>query len=160
MSVTIAPGDPRAADTGALLAQSRALMDSLFAPEDNHYLPPEALAGPEKIFLEAREEGVLLGTGALARDPEDGRNAEIKAMFTAPAARGRGVAAALLTELEARARAEGVQVLRLETGDRLEAALRLYARAGFVPCPPFGDYVAGPSSVFMEKRLAAGMHGG
>jgi putative acetyltransferase len=44
-------------------------------------------------------------------------------------------------------------VLRLETGDDLYPAHRLYRRHGFVERGPFGDYAEGPHSVFMEKRL-------
>jgi putative acetyltransferase len=48
--------------------------------------------------------------------------------------------------------------VRLETGDRQVAAMRLYERAGFRPCPPFGAYaLMAPqsiaTSVFFEKRI-------
>ncbi|KAF0675507.1 GNAT family N-acetyltransferase [Profundibacterium mesophilum] len=162
MSPSITPGDPRSPEIAALLAESRALMDALFPVEDNHYLGPEALAGPEIVFLVARgADGTVLGTGALAPLAPQGlpeadprmQGAEIKAMFTAPEARGSGVGAALLARLEAEALARGHRWLGLETGDALGPAIRLYERAGFIPCPPFGTYVAGPSSVFMHKRL-------
>jgi putative acetyltransferase len=55
-------------------------------------------------------------------------------------------------------RSAGLSVLRLETGDRQLAAMRLYARAGFCECPAFGAYASMPrqsiaTSVFFEKRL-------
>ena len=34
-----------------------------------------------------------------------------------------------------------------------EAARRLYESFGFTYCPPFGDYVEDPHSVFMTKAL-------
>ena len=79
-------------------------------------------------------------------------------MYAREAARGRGVARALLSQIEAEARAAGLGVLRLETGVRQLAALRLYEKAGFVGCDAFGDYAAMPAaatqtSVFLEKRL-------
>ncbi len=85
--------------------------------------------------------------------------AEVKRMYVREPARGRGVAQALLTRIETEARAAGLVVLRLETGVRQTAALRLYAQAGFVPCGAFGDYATMPpeaiaTSIFMEKRLA------
>ena len=58
-----------------------------------------------------------------------------------------------MAALEAEARAQGLPLMRLETGDDLYPAHRLYERHGFLRCGPFGDYVDGPHSVFMEKRL-------
>jgi putative acetyltransferase len=58
-----------------------------------------------------------------------------------------------MAALEARAREAGLPVLKLETGDTLHEAHRLYRRHGFTDCGPFGDYEEGPHSVFMEKRL-------
>jgi putative acetyltransferase len=65
---------------------------------------------------------------------------------------------AVLARLEDEARAAGLDVLRLETGDRQLAAMRFYERAGFHRCGPFGDYATMPpfsiaTSVFLEKRL-------
>jgi putative acetyltransferase len=59
----------------------------------------------------------------------------------------------LLAELERRARVDGLLVLRLETGVRQPAAVRLYERAGYARRGPFGDYSDDPLSLFMEKRL-------
>jgi putative acetyltransferase len=58
-----------------------------------------------------------------------------------------------MAALDSEARAQGLAVMRLETGDTLYTAHRLYQRHGFTLCGPFGDYVEGPHSVFMEKRL-------
>lgn len=44
-------------------------------------------------------------------------------------------------------------MIRLETGVYQPEALALYGRAGYVERGPFGDYVADPLSVFMEKEL-------
>ncbi len=74
-------------------------------------------------------------------------------MFVAPEARGKGIAEALMVHLETIARDEGVKKLRLETGNLLHAAHRLYERRGFTRRGPFGDYRDDPLSVFMEKPL-------
>jgi ribosomal protein S18 acetylase RimI-like enzyme len=71
-----------------------------------------------------------------------------------PAFRGCGFAKALLDHLAACARAQGVFVLRLETGIHQREAIGLYERAGFTRIPPFGDYKEDPLSVFFENRLA------
>jgi len=74
-------------------------------------------------------------------------------MFTAEAGRGKGAASAILSEIEAKARALGLTALKLETGNTLHAAHRLYERHGFVYCDRFGDYRDSPSSLFLEKPL-------
>ncbi len=148
--LTIIPGDPRDAGATALLRQSHDLMRALFPPEDNFFLDTDALCTPDIRFFVATRAGETLGTGALAL--RDGYG-EVKSMFVAETARGQGVAEALLARIEAEARANGLSLLRLETGDRLDSALRLYARHGFVRRGPFGDYPDAASSVFMEKSL-------
>ena len=86
--------------------------------------------------------------------------AEVKRMYVREAARGRGVAHALLARIEREARDAGLVLLRLETGERQAAALRFYHRTGFERCAAFGAYTAmAPhaiaTSLFLEKRLAA-----
>jgi putative acetyltransferase len=148
--ILVRRGDPREAGAMALLQASHHLMQSLFPPEDNHFLSVEALCLPEIAFYVAEDGGCVLGTIALAR--KDGYG-EVKSMFVDPAARGRGVARALLAHLERDARAAGLPLLRLETGHLLEAAIALYSAQGFVTCKAFGDYAVNGSSVFMEKPL-------
>lgn len=144
--------DPAEPQATALLHASQALMRSLFPAEDNHFLDISALQAPHISFFVADRDGVLLGCCALA---DKGDYAEVKSMFVDPAARGAGAGAALLQAVETRACALGHTVLRLETGTGLDAAHRLYARFGFVPTGPFGDYHASPYSLFFEKRLGS-----
>jgi putative acetyltransferase len=150
MTLTVRPADPRSPEGRRLLGASHALLTSLYPPEDNYFLSVDALAAPHIDFWIAEAEAQPLGCIALAR--LDGYG-EVKSMFVDPAARSRGVGAALLTALEARAHALGLPLLRLVTGDTLDAAHRLYRRHGFTDCGPFGAYEEGPHSVFMEKRL-------
>ncbi|MBP1806147.1 GNAT family N-acetyltransferase [Rubellimicrobium aerolatum] len=150
MTLTVRPADPRSGEGRALLGQSHALLSSLYPPEHNHYLSVDELAQPHIDFWIAAAGDQPLGCIALARLGDYG---EVKSMFVAPAARGQGVGAALLATLEDHARAHALPVLRLETGDDLFPAHRLYRRHGFADCGPFGDYEPGPHSVFMEKRL-------
>ena len=141
------PHDPQAT---ALLKQSHALMESLFPPEDNFFLDIDDLCADHIHFYTARENGTLLGTGAVALYDD---YAEVKSMFTSEAARGKGVAAALLRQIEDTAREHALTALKLETGDVLHAAHRLYERHGFSFCGPFGGYEDIPESLFMEKAL-------
>ena len=141
------PHDPQAK---ALLQASHALMQSLFPPEENAYLSIDELCAEDVHFFAARRGTILRGTGALA--VKDGYG-EIKSMFVDHDARGQGVADAILRSLEDLTREIGLLEMRLETGDKLHAAHRLYKRHGFVICGPFGNYTANPSSIFMKKQL-------
>jgi putative acetyltransferase len=84
--------------------------------------------------------------------------AEVKRMYTRPAARGRGVAKALLYRIEDEARRANKLVLRLETSILQREAICLYETMGFRPRGPFGPYAAMPAcnietSLFFEKIL-------
>ncbi|MGC8203058.1 GNAT family N-acetyltransferase [Aliiroseovarius sp. PTFE2010] len=149
--IIVEQSDPRDPQATALLQSSHALMESLFPPEDNFYLSIDALCAPDIRFFTAREGATILGTGALAIKQGYG---EIKSMFVAEPARGRGVADALMRQIEDVARGEGLAALMLETGNVLHAAHALYRRHGFTDRGPFGDYPAATSSIFMEKGIA------
>lgn len=148
--ISVEPGDPKAPAAAALLGQSHALMNAMFPAGACHYLDLDALCADNIRFFTAREGDQILGTGALAI--YDGYG-EVKSMFTDKAGRGKGVAAAVLRMIEDTAREAGLPLLRLETGTGLDAAHRLYERFGFAQCGPFGDYEAGPYSLFYEKTL-------
>jgi putative acetyltransferase len=150
MTITIHPGDPRDPQATALLQASHALMTKLFAPGDNHFLEIEGLCTPEIRFFLACEGNATLGCAALANK---GSYGEIKSMFVTPAARGKGVGEQLMRKLDQEAREQGLTDIKLETGDALEAAIRLYQRHGFAICGPFGHYEPSDASVFMEKSL-------
>lgn len=147
--ITVTRDNPLAADCAALLADGQRLQATLY-PDNNHALPTAALSAPDIRFFAARDRGQLLGVGALAI--RDGFG-EVKSMFSAPGARGRGVGDALLDAIEAAAKSEGLRLLRLETGEELGAACRLYRRRGFIDRGAFGSYDDNGCSVFMEKRL-------
>ena len=152
MDVTIAIESPRQADIAALIADLDRWNDNLYPPEASHLLSLDELDVPEVRFLVARLDGRPVGCGALWVHAGDW--GEVKRMYASPSARGQGVGYRLLAEIERLARAERLGVLRLETGDRSEEALRLYSRAGFVHRGAYGAYKDHPASVFMEKRLA------
>jgi putative acetyltransferase len=140
-------------DVTALLLQARALMAGLYPPESCHGLDLDAYATPEVTLFVARADGMAVGCGALQRHGDG--SAEVKSMFVIPEARGRGIGRAILETIEA-ALPGHVAALRLETGIKQEAAIRLYEAAGFCRRGPFGSYRDDPLSVFMEKPLAKG----
>lgn len=105
------------------------------------------------VFLVARgEDGAPLGCGAL-RLLDTAGEAELKRMFVRPAARGSGVAVALLRALEDEARARGVTRLLLETGTAQPEAIRFYLREGYAEIPLFGGYVGSTLSRCFARAL-------
>ncbi|MFY0616488.1 GNAT family N-acetyltransferase [Shimia sp.] len=149
-TLEVVDGDPRDPQATALLQASHALMQTLFSKEENHFLSIDELCTPAIQFFVAREGGQTLGCVALA---DKGDYGEIKSMFVAPEARGKGVAHKLMQKLDAAARNAGLTSLKLETGDKLSEAHALYRAHGFADCGPFGSYEANSSSLFMYKDL-------
>jgi GNAT superfamily N-acetyltransferase len=77
---------------------------------------------------------------------------EIKRMYGVPEARGSGLGARLLAELEALARDLGYAVARLDTGAKQSGAQGLNERAGYAAIPDCnGD---AHTAWWGEKRLA------
>ena len=148
--IIVEKSDPHHPQATALLRQSQALMQELFPPEDNYYLEIDDLIADNIAFFTARKGDQIIGTAALANKGDYG---EIKSMFVDEAARGTGAADALMRQLEDEARELKLPMLKLETGNVLHAAHKLYARHGFTECGVFGDYVTANSSIFMEKSL-------
>ena len=146
----IAVERPVRADVEALLRDSRAMMAGLYPPESRHGLDLGAYERAEITLFVARANGVAVGCGAFQLHGDG--SAELKSMFVAPDARGRGVGRAILDAIEAAVRGR-VSALRLETGVKQLPAIRLYEAAGFLRRAPFGSYRDDPLSVFMEKVL-------
>lgn len=152
-AIGIRPGgldDPRVV---ALLAVHVARARAESPPCSAHAMARDALRGPDVRFWSAWDGETLLGFGALKT--VDKNQGEVKSMHVAEAARGRGVGRALLATIEAAARDLGWGRLSLETGSMayFEPARRLYARAGFEACGPFGAYRVDPNTLFMTKTL-------
>lgn len=140
-------------DVRSLLAQHFAEMRAGSPPSACHVLPVDGLKDPAIRFFTLREDGVLLGCGALKQlEPGHG---EIKSMRTADAALGRGVGKALLDHIIATARSEGMTRLSLETGstEQFAAANRLYEREGFDRTGPFGGYADTAFTRFFTKSI-------
>ena len=152
--VTVSIEPPRQAEVERLLDASTAFAESLYPPESNFLLDIATLERPEVSFYVARDGGRAVGIAALVAYTAAARG-ELKRMFVDPAARGRGVAAALLERIEADASARGLIEIVLETGDLHDAAQALYMRHGYREIPQFGQYVGEAHSVCFAKPLAS-----
>lgn len=78
---------------------------------------------------------------------------EIKRMYVALSERRKGIAAQILTELEAWATELGNNKCILETGFKQPEAIALYKRSGFRVIENFGPYAGVRTSVCFEKQL-------
>jgi GNAT superfamily N-acetyltransferase len=153
MELSVAPEPLDSSDAQRLVAALDAHLSSLYPPDQRFgpNLRPEHLAPGLGIFLVARDGGQAVGCGAVRR--LDGTTAEVKRMYVDPAARGRGVGAAVLERLESAARELGVNRLVLETGIYQAEAIGLYRRAGFKPVPCWGEYAGVLTSICFEKEI-------
>jgi GNAT superfamily N-acetyltransferase len=122
-----------------------------YGGRDDAPVDPDEFSPPHGLFLVAMLDGTAVGCGGW-RDLGDGR-IEIKRMFTAPAVRGRGIARALLAELERTAAAAGHSRVVLETGLAQPEAMALYPSAGYDPIDGFGHYAGEPLSRAFAKDL-------
>jgi len=137
-----------------VLALLQALTDELalagYTAEQTFGYSTERLEQSGVRLVGALVDGELVGIGGLEVDQHVG---ELKRFYVAPGHRGTGVAEALLRALVALAGESGVEVLRLETGDKQDAAIAFYRKHGFTPIPRFGPYVDSATSVCLERVL-------
>lgn len=135
----------------ALRAAQRAELDARYGCEDHEPGAPPSAADIDLFLVAVDPDGDALGCGALRRlDPA---SAEVKRMYVTPAARGSGVATALLRALEAAAVHRGWTTVRLETGTAQPEAVRFYEREGYRSIPLFGAYQGSTLSLCYERNL-------
>ena len=142
--------DPR---TQALIALQKAHAREHTPPQFGHAFE----AGSEKaakvrFFLALDGETPVGCLGLAALGPKE---AEIKTMHVLAAMRGRGIGMLLLEHVMEQARSAGATRLKLETGpnEGFAASRRLYERAGFEKCEPWGAYVDDPFSTCMAREI-------
>lgn len=78
---------------------------------------------------------------------------EIKRMFVREDARGRGIAGAILAELETWAKELNFSECILETGVKQPEAIRLYQKSGYEKIASYGQYLNVKNSVCMRKFI-------
>ena len=146
---------PDKADVRALLAASDRYHAALYPDESNHLVDVTTLSESHVRFLVARlDDGRAVGCGAVVLGDDGGlKAAELKRMWVDPTERGTGLGRRLLVALEAVAKEEGAEVVRLETGISQTEALALYRSVGYLERGPFAPYSLDPLSLFMEKPL-------
>ena len=152
-SIQILPGNLDCPEVAKLLQEHLAEMHSVSPPESTHALDLSQLKHPSVSFWTAHIENRVVGCAALKNFGN--RNGEIKSMRTAVSHRGMGIGRKLIMHILATAKTQRYERLYLETGSMefFQPARKLYEEHGFVYCPPFGDYVEDPNSVFMSLEI-------
>ena len=140
-AVQVSERDPRHPDARACVqayfAELAGRFDSGFDPVRSISAGDAELTPPAGLLLLATLHDEPVGCGALKFRQDS--PAEIKRMWVAPAVRGLGLGRRLLYELEDRARARGVRLMRLETKNELSEAIRMYETSGYREVVPFND---------------------
>lgn len=115
-------------------ALNQAWVEEYFWLEDNDLKyfnePYSTIIEPGGTIFFVVEDGLVKGTCALIK--HDAGVFELAKMAVTPLAQGRGIGALLMEAAIAHARKEQAQRLFLRSNTRLESAIRLYERFGFV----------------------------
>ena len=118
--------------------------------EHSFYAPFNTISSIKHVVL-AYDHDKPLGCGAMkAYEPG---TMEIKRMYMLPEARGKGIAAEILTALEVWAKELTITRCILETGHKQPEAIALYTKRGYRVIRNYGQYADVPSSVCFEKKL-------
>jgi ribosomal protein S18 acetylase RimI-like enzyme len=150
---------PLAGDPETVVRLAEILAETVAAGGSVHFMDPtpmgeaqaywsKALAGAaagDRIVLGGFADGRLEGTVTLYLDtpPNQPFRAEIWKLMVAPAARGLGIARALMVEVERLARAAGRTLLNLDTAVE-GGASELYESLGWVRAGVIPDYAYKP----------------
>lgn len=97
------------------------------------------------------DKGEPIACGAFKMYDEE--HAELKRIYTEPSIRNKGLGAEIVRRLEANAKIKGFKWCILETGKPLEAACRLYKKAGYKIIPNYGQYADMPDSICMGRKI-------
>lgn len=142
----------------ALVAEVQDYYVQIYGGPDDSPVDPAEFDQPRGRFVLALVGGSPVAMGGWRLRPEldsalGGRCAEVKRMYVSPSVRRRGLARAVLAELEDSARRAGVDVLALETGTMQPEAIALYEAQAYEPTIRFGHYAYSELSRYYAKRL-------
>lgn len=122
--------------------------DAGFDPAEGGFCDEE-MTPPAGYFVVAWLDGNPAGCGGLRLGKEGA--GEVKRIWTAPSARGLGIARRILGSLETRAREAGLTQLQLDTNRALHEAQAFYRQEGYREVARFNDNPY--AHHWFEKRL-------
>ncbi|RMI13956.1 GNAT family N-acetyltransferase [Cellulomonas triticagri] len=131
-------------------AQEREIADR-YGDEDTEPITGDGML----TTLVVHHDGTPVGCVSL-RDAAPGHGAgtgEVKRLYVAPGARGRGLGRALVLAVEARAAALGLTRLVLESGVRQPESVALYRSLGWDAITPYGPWADHPETLCFGKAL-------
>jgi GNAT superfamily N-acetyltransferase len=113
-----------------------------------------SVASDDTVLLVARLDGKIVGTVQLGLDtpPNQPHRADLKKMLVHRSARGRGIGAALMAQVEEEARRRGRWLLVLDTVPG-ENGYRLYRRAGWTEIGSIPDYAMFPDGRLCDTAI-------
>jgi DNA-binding MarR family transcriptional regulator/N-acetylglutamate synthase-like GNAT family acetyltransferase len=151
ITVRIEPPDSDAARhcLTQYFAELATRFDTGFDPARSNSATIAEMTPPAGYFYVAWTDSRAVGCGALKCNPRG--IGEVKRMWTAPEARGLGVARRILQAIETKARDLHLTRLRLETNRTLLEAQSLYRGAGYNEVDRFNDEPY--AHHWFEKRL-------
>jgi len=139
-------------DILSLIAALDCYQSELYPAESNHLLDLSALPQASLILMIIRDPQLnAVGCGAVVLNGDG--TGEMKRVYIDPAHRGQRLGERLLAALEDEALSRDCHTLRLETGIKQHAAVRLYENSGYERRTAFAPYSEDPLSLFMEKAL-------
>lgn len=117
-------------------------------------------AGVERLVAEL--DGIVVGSVVLFPAKTDAYNGlvdeldypEIRMLAVTQEARGKGIAAALISECIQRAKSKGFHSIGLHTGEFMKNAIRLYEQFGFERLPQFDFQPADDGITVRAYRLS------
>lgn len=135
-----------------LIAALDRYQSELYPAESNHLLDLANLPDASLILMIIRDQQLnAVGCGAVVLNGDG--TGEMKRVYIDPTHRGQHLGEKLLAALEDEALSRECHTVRLETGIKQHAAIRLYQQCGYELRPAFATYVEDPLSLFMEKAL-------
>lgn len=137
-------------DAQALVAEVQQEYVVRYGSPDATPVDPAEFAPPRGLFLVAYVDGTPAACGGWRAHETD---VELKRMYVTPAFRGRGLARAVLAELERKAVEAGYRRVILETGSKQPEAIALYRSSGYEPVARFGYYANAPEAVHLGKEV-------
>jgi GNAT superfamily N-acetyltransferase len=144
-----------AADIASVLRQSFLEFEALYTPKGFAATTPD----PEQVGSRMEEGPAWIAicddrtAGTASAVPEGEKGLYVRGVAVVPSMRGRGIAEALMNEVEAFARQNGCARMFLTTTPFLTSAIRVYERFGFTRVPNSAADLFGTPLIKMEKNL-------
>jgi putative acetyltransferase len=144
-----------AADIASVLRQSFLEFEALYTPKGFAATTPD----PEQVGSRMEEGPAWIAlcedrtAGTASAVPEGEKGLYVRGVAVVPSMRGRGIAEALMNEVESFARQNGCARMFLTTTPFLTSAIRVYERFGFTRVPNSAADLFGTPLIKMEKNL-------